>query len=406
MSRSWRLFLAVALAVLGSPLVLAGPAFAGGCNITINDVTVTEGDSGTVDAVFTITQTGTSSANSVNWNTADDTATGGLDYQPVGGQANLGGANPNSATATVSVTGDTTFETNEQFFVNINGETSCVISDNQGVGAITDDDNHNGYRLAGLDGGVFAYGHSTYLGGGNTIDKELRGPIVGIDETPDRSGYWLAGLDGGVFAFNAPFWGSMADEDLAAPIIGIGARPQGDGIWLVGLDGGVFAFGNAPFFGSLGGTHANAPIIGIVPTSTGMGYWLYSSAGDVFPFGDATDLGDAVATTGDTEVVGMDRNADDTGYWLVNVPGKVKTFGTAVKHGEIDNPESLKGSIVGMDATSDGAGYWLLGLDGGVFAYGSAPFMGSTGFLELDAPVLSMAGDAKQPQPPQPSQRN
>jgi hypothetical protein len=39
----------------------------------------------------------------------------------------------------------------------------------------------------------------------------------------------------------------------------------------------------------------------------------------------------------------------------------------------------------------NGTGYWLLGQDGGVFAFGKAPFLGSTGAMKLNAPVMSMA---------------
>ena len=52
----------------------------------------------------------------------------------------------------------------------------------------------------------------------------------------------------------------------------------------------------------------------------------------------------------------------------------------------------LNGPIVGMAAAPDGGGYWLVAADGGVFAFGDAPFLGSTGALHLTAPVVAAAG--------------
>ena len=40
----------------------------------------------------------------------------------------------------VTVNGETKFETNEQFFFNINTPSNANISDNQGIGTITNDD--------------------------------------------------------------------------------------------------------------------------------------------------------------------------------------------------------------------------------------------------------------------------
>jgi len=55
--------------------------------------------------------------------------------------------------------------------------------------------------------------------------------VVGIAPTPDGDGYWLAAVDGGVFAFgSAPFEGSMAGKPLVQAVTGIatyaGAVPK------------------------------------------------------------------------------------------------------------------------------------------------------------------------------------
>ena len=55
-----------------------------------------------------------------------------------------------------------------------------------------------GYRLAASDGGVFAYGASSFHGSAGGLP--LQAPVVGIAATPSGRGYWLAAADGGVFA--------------------------------------------------------------------------------------------------------------------------------------------------------------------------------------------------------------
>ncbi|HVX21446.1 MAG TPA: hypothetical protein VHB02_08860 [Acidimicrobiales bacterium] len=119
-----------------------------------------------------------------------------------------------------------------------------------------------GYRLAGADGGVFAFGDTGFSG--SMGGKLLAEPIVGMAATPDGNGYWLAASDGGVFAFgDARFFGSMGGKPLAEPIVGVDATADGGGYRIVAADGGVFAFGNAAFDGSLGGTRLSQPVVGI-----------------------------------------------------------------------------------------------------------------------------------------------
>jgi len=397
-----RRYVPAVAAALALPLTAASPAHAGDpvvCSISVDDVTMAEGDDGTTTFTFTITESGTVlSPSTVNYATADGTATA-TDYTAKTGSVSLGPATP-SATVDVLVTGDTAFEPDETFFLDISSsDTTCVIAKNRGTGTIQNDDTPapappttpSGYRLTALDGGVFNYGASEYEGSASQI-PDLQAPVIDIDETPDRSGYWQVALDGGVFSWNAPFHGSAGGLPLNAPIFGIAARPQGDGYWLVGLDGGVFAFGNAPFKGSKASTSAQEGlvIVDIVSTSTGEGYWLLDAYGQVFAFGDALHVGNHAAA--DVEAVGLAPTPDNAGYWIVNWAGQVFAFGTAIHQGDIDEPERLNGSIVAIEATETGDGYWLAGWDGGVFAFGDADFQGSAGGLPLQGPVVAISG--------------
>ena len=110
--------------------------------LSISDTTVTEGASGTVNASFTITLSHpTSQPVTVNYATANGTAsTADGDY--VGVTATPITFNPGETSKTIAVTvnGDTKFETNETFFVNLSNPTNATIADGQGIGTITNDD--------------------------------------------------------------------------------------------------------------------------------------------------------------------------------------------------------------------------------------------------------------------------
>ena len=111
-------------------------------NFSIDDVTVTEGNAGTQILTFTVTASPANplSTATVNWATADNTATAADgDYVAASGTLSFA---PGVTTQTLSVTvnGDTKFEGDETFFVNLSGATNAGIADGQGVGTITNDD--------------------------------------------------------------------------------------------------------------------------------------------------------------------------------------------------------------------------------------------------------------------------
>ncbi|MCZ8120748.1 MAG: FG-GAP-like repeat-containing protein, partial [Microcystis sp. LE18-22.4A] len=114
-------------------------------SLTINDVTVTEGNSGTTNAVFTVSlSSAASTVVSVNYATANGTATAGTDYTAIPPTTLTFNPGETSKTITVAVNGDNQVELNETFFINLsnlqtNGS-NVILADNQGQGTITDDD--------------------------------------------------------------------------------------------------------------------------------------------------------------------------------------------------------------------------------------------------------------------------
>jgi hypothetical protein len=108
--------------------------------LSIGDVTVTEGNAGTTNALFTVSLSAASNSTvTVNYATADGTATAGSDY--VAGTGTLTfPPGTTSQTLGVAVNGDTAIESAETFFVNLHGASNATITDGQGQGTILNDD--------------------------------------------------------------------------------------------------------------------------------------------------------------------------------------------------------------------------------------------------------------------------
>ncbi|WP_071821044.1 beta strand repeat-containing protein, partial [Microcystis aeruginosa] len=114
-------------------------------SLSINDVTVTEGNSGTTNAVFTVSlSSAASTVVSVDYATANGTATAGTDYTAIPPTTLTFNPGETSKTITVPVNGDNQVELNETFFLNLsnlqaNGS-NVTLADNQGQGTINNDD--------------------------------------------------------------------------------------------------------------------------------------------------------------------------------------------------------------------------------------------------------------------------
>ena len=109
--------------------------------LAINDVTVTEGDAGTVTATFTVTRTGVTEATStVHYATGTTgTATSSVDYTATTGDLSFAPADTTKQIV-VPVKGDTVDEDDETFEVTLSAPTNATITDGTGIGTIIDDD--------------------------------------------------------------------------------------------------------------------------------------------------------------------------------------------------------------------------------------------------------------------------
>src|SRR6185503_6945337 len=108
--------------------------------IGISDVALVEGNSGTTNAVFTVSLSAASGLPvTVNYVTANGTALAGTDYVSTNGLLSFA-PGTTSQSVTVRVNGDLLNEADETLFVNLSTPTNATFSDSQGVGTINNDD--------------------------------------------------------------------------------------------------------------------------------------------------------------------------------------------------------------------------------------------------------------------------
>ncbi len=191
-------------------------------SLSIDDVSVAEGDAGTHNAVFTVSLSGISIADvSVDFTTANGTAKSGSDYTAVSGTVTIF-AGSTSATITVPILGDTLDEPDETFFVNLSNPTNAAIADDQATGTITDNDTApilsiNNVSVSegdlGTTDAVFTVTLSALSGFDVTVDfgTQDNSAAAGSDYTAVRGTVTiLAGSTSGTIA--VPILGDTLDE--------------------------------------------------------------------------------------------------------------------------------------------------------------------------------------------------
>jgi len=109
-------------------------------SITINDASITEGDSGTSQMTFTVKLSQAASGPvTVNYTTANGSATAGSDYTAASGTLTFA-AGETSKTIAVAIAGDTVVEPNETFTVNLSAASGATIAHASATGTIVDND--------------------------------------------------------------------------------------------------------------------------------------------------------------------------------------------------------------------------------------------------------------------------
>jgi hypothetical protein len=108
--------------------------------VSIDDVSVTEGNSGTKNVTFTVRLSVASGKSiTVDYATADGTAVAGSDYVAKTGTLTFN-AGIITRTFTVAIMGDRVRESTETFIVNLANPTNAILGDAQAVCTIVDND--------------------------------------------------------------------------------------------------------------------------------------------------------------------------------------------------------------------------------------------------------------------------
>jgi hypothetical protein len=142
-------------------------------SLVINDVQLTEGNTGSTNAIFTVSlSVASSNTVLVDFFTAAGTATAGTDYTPVNGTLTFT-PGQTAKTITVPVNGDTLFEPDETFFVNLSNPSNATIADAQGTGTILNDDTQEG---------SFSFSQAAY-----TVSESGGSIIITVNRTGDLS---------------------------------------------------------------------------------------------------------------------------------------------------------------------------------------------------------------------------
>ena len=123
-------------------------------DLTINDVSHNEGNAGTTTFTFSVSLSAPAGAGGVTFDiaTADNTATQPSDYTAKSLTGQTIPAGSSTYTFSVLVNGDTTFEVNETFFVNVTNVTGAVVVDGQGQGTIGNDEPQADLAITKTDG--------------------------------------------------------------------------------------------------------------------------------------------------------------------------------------------------------------------------------------------------------------
>ena len=172
-------------------------------NLSINDVTLNEGNAGTTTFTFTVSLSSASSQTvTVNYATADGTATvADNDYFATSGTLTFAPGQTQN-TVNVLVNGDSTFEADETFRLTLSNPTNATISTATGTGTITNDD---------LPGVSVAATTATAVEGGATglytFTRESGSGAMTVNFQLDASSTATAGTDftltsSGTLAFN------------------------------------------------------------------------------------------------------------------------------------------------------------------------------------------------------------
>jgi hypothetical protein len=224
-------------------------------SLSVNDVMLTETNSGTTNAQFTVSLNNPAPAGGVTFDisTADNTATtANNDYVAQTLTNQVIPAGMDSYTFTVLVNGDNIVENNETFFVNVTSVVGAGVSDAQGQGTITNDD----AAVVTLSGGI-----AQTEGNAGTVAYTFTATL----NNPVQGGFTVPYTTGGGTATAVT---DYTDNDGTLTFAGTAGEMQ---TWTVNVNGDVTVELDETFEGALGaiaGAPAGVTTAGTPQTST------------------------------------------------------------------------------------------------------------------------------------------
>jgi Ca2+-binding RTX toxin-like protein len=146
-------------------------------SMSIGDVTVAEGNTGTTAATFTVTLSNAAASDvTAHFQTTDGTATAPADYASKSGTVTVL-AGHTTGTLTVSVVGDRLKEPEETFTVSVSAPSGATVTDGQATGTVHD--LTDAYTIVGTNG-------DDTIGG--TAGKDTICGLKGVDVLRGRGG--------------------------------------------------------------------------------------------------------------------------------------------------------------------------------------------------------------------------
>ncbi|MEB3827610.1 Calx-beta domain-containing protein [Phormidium sp. CCY1219] len=226
--------------------------------LSVSDITVTEGDAGTSLAQFSLNLS--SAANSdvvVSYATEDDRATAGSDYNSASGQITIP-SGETSATIEVEIIGDTTFEPNQEFSLELSNLSGATFNDNEEtktVSALIEDNDNPAFLsieatdsfLQEGDSGTTPFTFTVTRSDNTTGEVEVSYEVVGNGNNPADANDFGGTLPSGTVTF--------ADGETEKQIT-------------INVSGDNEIEGNERFGVNLSNPSAGAVVTGFVPTAT------------------------------------------------------------------------------------------------------------------------------------------
>ncbi|MEZ4903422.1 MAG: Calx-beta domain-containing protein [Spirosomataceae bacterium] len=308
---------------------------------SINDVSVSEGNAGTTTMTFTVTRTSTATAESIQYTTANNTATtADNDYVASSGTLNFA-LGDNSETITIIINGDTKVEANETFFVNLSNVSNGSIADGQGQGTITNDDAATVTLTGGIAQAEGNAGTTSYTFTA-TLNNEVQDGLTIAYTTNDGT---ATAADGDYVDNDGPalvFAGTSGETKTITVLVNGDTKVEANETFTVSLG----AISNAPVGVTVGGVAQTGTITNDdAATVTLSGGPLFQNEGNVgtTPYAFTVTLNNAVQggfsvsyTTDDNQATTADNDYVDNDGSLVftGTAGESKTI-TVLVNGDL-----------------------------------------------------------------------